>query len=129
MAPSATRARAGRSSSTPSFSSMSPNFLNLPMKMFTRERVVPTISVTISRDTRGSAHRHGRRASRWGPNELFGSFEQRGADRTSLGLGLAFSRWPVDANQGRIYARNLVGEGCVFTVDLLRIVVPSAPIG
>jgi hypothetical protein len=29
-------------------SSMSPNFLNLRMKMFTRERVVPTISATIS---------------------------------------------------------------------------------
>jgi len=63
------------------------------------------------------------------PNDLFHSFEQRGTDRTGLGLGLAFSRWAVEANQGRIYARNLVGEGCVFTVDLPRIVVPSTPIG
>jgi hypothetical protein len=41
----------------------------------------------------------------------------------------AFNRWAVEANRGRIYARNLVGERCVFTVDLPRIVVPSAWIG
>ena len=40
-------------------------------------------------------------------NELFRPFEQRGADRTGLGLGLAFSRWGVEANHGRIYARNV----------------------
>ena len=40
-------------------------------------------------------------------NELFRPFEQRGADRTGLGLGLAFSRWGVEQNNGRIYARNL----------------------
>ena len=40
-------------------------------------------------------------------NELFRPFEQRSADRTGLGLGLAFSRWGVEANNGRIYARNL----------------------
>ena len=50
---------------------------------------------------------------------LFRPFEQRGADRTGLGIGLAFSRWAVEAHNGRIYARN-VGEGCVFTVDLPR---------
>ena len=40
-------------------------------------------------------------------NELFRPFEQRGTDRTGVGLGLAFSRWGVEANNGRIYARNL----------------------
>ena len=40
-------------------------------------------------------------------NELFRPFEQRSADRTGLGLGLAFSRSGVEANNGRIYARNL----------------------
>ena len=44
-------------------------------------------------------------------NELFRPFEQRSADRTGLGLGLAFSRWGVEANDGRIYARNLPGRG------------------
>ena len=58
-------------------------------------------------------------------NELFRPFEQRGADRTGLGLGLAFSRWGADANNGRIYARNLPDKGCVFTIDLPRVAAPA----
>jgi signal transduction histidine kinase len=58
-------------------------------------------------------------------NELFRPFEQRSADRTGMGLGLAFSRWGAEANDGRIYARNLPGRGCVFTVDLPRQPVPA----
>ncbi len=57
--------------------------------------------------------------------ELFPSFEQRGADRTGLGIGLAFSRWGAEANGGRLYARNLPDQGCVFTVDLPRSPVPA----
>ena len=57
---------------------------------------------------------------------LFRPFEQRSADRTGLGLGLAFSRWGAQANDGRIYARNLPGRGCVFTVDLPRQPLPTA---
>jgi len=57
-------------------------------------------------------------------DDLFRPFEQRGADRTGLGLGLAFSRWAVEAHNGRIYGRNLPGKGCVFTVDLPRIPCP-----
>jgi hypothetical protein len=53
--------------------------------------------------------------------ELFRPFEQRSADRTGLGLGLAFSRWGAEANGGRLYARNLPGKGCIFTVDLPRV--------
>jgi signal transduction histidine kinase len=59
-------------------------------------------------------------------NELFRPFEQRSDDRTGVGLGLAFSRWGVEANNGRIYARDLPGKGCVFTVDLPRLPVPAA---
>jgi signal transduction histidine kinase len=59
-------------------------------------------------------------------NELFRAFEQRSADRTGLGLGLAFSRWGVEANNGRIYARNLPDKGCVFTVDLPRSQFPPS---
>src|SRR4029450_10521825 len=33
--------------------------------------------------------------------KLFRPFEQRGADRSGLGLGLAYSRWGVEANRGR----------------------------
>jgi signal transduction histidine kinase len=58
--------------------------------------------------------------------ELFRPFEQRSADRTGLGLGLAFSRWGIEANHGRISARNLPDVGCVFTVDLPRFPVPVA---
>ena len=58
---------------------------------------------------------------------LFRPFEQRGADRTGLGLGLAFSRWGVEANNGRIYARNLPERGCIFTIDLPRLLaIPPA---
>ena len=58
-------------------------------------------------------------------NELFRPFEQRSGDRTGLGLGLAFSRWGAEANDGRIYARNLPDQGCVFTIDLPRLPVPA----
>ena len=47
-------------------------------------------------------------------NELFRPFEQRSADRTGMDLGLAFSRWGAEANDGRVYARNLAGKGCVL---------------
>jgi len=59
------------------------------------------------------------------PEELFRPFEQQGADRTGLGLGLAFSRSAVEANHGRIYARTLSGRGCVFTVDMPRLLIPA----
>jgi signal transduction histidine kinase len=58
--------------------------------------------------------------------DLVPAFEQRGADRTGLGIGLAFSRWGAEANGGRLYARNLPGTGCVFTLDLPRSSVPAA---
>jgi signal transduction histidine kinase len=58
-------------------------------------------------------------------NQLFRPFEQRSGDRTGIGLGLAFSRWGAEANGGRIYARNLPGRGCVFTLDLPREPVPT----
>jgi signal transduction histidine kinase len=57
-------------------------------------------------------------------DDLFRPFEQRGADRTGLGLGLAFSRWGIEANDGKIYARSLPNFGCIFTIDLPRWHVP-----
>jgi signal transduction histidine kinase len=59
------------------------------------------------------------------PDDLFRPFEQRSADRTGLGLGLAFSRWGTHANNGRIHSRNLPGKGCIFTVDLPRVPAPA----
>ncbi len=51
-------------------------------------------------------------------DELFRPFEQRGTDRTGLGLGLAISRRAVAANGGSMRVRDIPGKGCVFTIDL-----------
>ncbi len=57
--------------------------------------------------------------------ELFRPFEQRDADRTGLGLGLAFCRWGAEVNDGEVETRNIPGHGCVFTVDLPRMIEPA----
>ena len=54
------------------------------------------------------------------PDDLFRPFEQRGRDRSGLGLGLAFSRKVVQASHGTISVRNIQGHGCVFAIDLPR---------
>ena len=59
-------------------------------------------------------------------SDLFLPFEQRGADRTGLGLGLAISRWGAEANNGRITVRDLPSHGCIFAVDLPRSAVLAA---
>jgi signal transduction histidine kinase len=59
-------------------------------------------------------------------DDLFRSFEQRSADRTGLGLGLAFCRWGTEVNDGFVNARSLPGHGCVFTVDLPRLKAGAA---
>ena len=56
---------------------------------------------------------------------LFDPFEQRHSNKTGLGLGLAFSRWATEANDGHISARSLPGLGCVFTIDLPRCPAPA----
>jgi signal transduction histidine kinase len=53
--------------------------------------------------------------------ELFRPFEQRGPDRTGLGLGLSISRKSVEAIGGEIRVRDIPGHGCVFTIDLPRL--------
>jgi signal transduction histidine kinase len=59
------------------------------------------------------------------PQELFRRFEQRGRDRTGVGLGLAISRKSVEAEGGAIYVRDVPGLGCVFTIDLPRLSSPG----
>jgi signal transduction histidine kinase len=61
--------------------------------------------------------------------DMFRPFEQRGLNRTGLGLGLAFSRLATEVNHGRLYAVDLPGVGCIFTVDLPRCPVPVAMSG
>jgi signal transduction histidine kinase len=94
---------------------------------FTRSRTTVTLRVGASAE-RVLIEIHDECGGLPGGNvtELFHPFEQRGADRTGLGLGLAFSRWAVEANHGRIYARSVPDRGCVFTVDLPRLPVPAA---
>jgi signal transduction histidine kinase len=53
--------------------------------------------------------------------ELFDAFEQRGADRNGLGLGLFISRKGIEACSGTLRVRDLPGTGCVFTIDLPRL--------
>ena len=50
--------------------------------------------------------------------DLFRPFEQRAADLSGLGLGLAIARESVETNGGEIRARSLPGKGCIFTIDL-----------
>jgi signal transduction histidine kinase len=54
--------------------------------------------------------------------ELFRPFEQRGSDRTGLGLGLAICQQGARVNGGEVSVRSLPGKGCVFTLSL-----PLAP--
>jgi signal transduction histidine kinase len=51
---------------------------------------------------------------------LFRPFEQRNADRTGLGLGLAICLRGVEANGGRLHVHDVPGSGCIFTIDLPR---------
>jgi signal transduction histidine kinase len=50
--------------------------------------------------------------------DLFRPFEQRGHDRSGLGLGLSFTRKVVEASGGTVSVRNLPGHGCVFAIEL-----------
>jgi hypothetical protein len=52
--------------------------------------------------------------------ELFLPFKQRSSDRSGVGLGLSISRRCVEANGGKLRARDLPGTGCIFTIDLPR---------
>ena len=89
---------------------------------FTRSATVVTLRVHASPD-RVLIEIHDECGGLPGGNVdgLFRAGEQRGADRTGLGLGLAYSRWAVEANHGRIYARSVPDKGCVFTIDMPRI--------
>jgi signal transduction histidine kinase len=50
--------------------------------------------------------------------KLFRPFEQHGADRSGVGLGLSIARRSVEANGGMIAVRDLPGRGCVFSIEL-----------
>ena len=93
---------------------------------FTRPRTTVALSVQADADrVRIDVEDHCGGLPDGNTNDLFRAFEQRGGDRTGLGLGLAFSRAGAEANGGRVYARDLPDRGCVFTVDLPRVPVPA----
>jgi signal transduction histidine kinase len=52
--------------------------------------------------------------------DLFRPFEQRGGDRSGVGLGLSICRKAAASNGGELRVRDLPGKGCVFTLDLPR---------
>jgi signal transduction histidine kinase len=52
------------------------------------------------------------------PEALFRPFEQRGEDRSGLGVGLAISRRAIEADGGKVSARDIPGKGCVFTIEM-----------
>jgi signal transduction histidine kinase len=57
-----------------------------------------------------------------GVEGLFLPFEQRGTDKSGLGLGLSISLKGVRASGGEIRVRDRPSIGCTFTIDL-----PTAP--
>lgn len=59
--------------------------------------------------------------------ELFRPFEQRGADRSGVGLGLSICLKAARANGGEVRVRDLPGKGCIFTLDLPRAAAPTQP--
>jgi len=59
--------------------------------------------------------------------KMFLPFTQSGADKTGLGLGLSISRRSVEANHGTLNVRDIPASGCVFTIDLPRHAMPTAP--
>jgi hypothetical protein len=57
--------------------------------------------------------------------DLMRPFEQRGTDRSGLGLGLSITRKSVEANGGLLRVRDIPGRGCVFAIDLPRLPPPA----
>jgi signal transduction histidine kinase len=53
-------------------------------------------------------------------DDFFRPFEQRGADRSGVGLGLSICLKAAKASGGEIRVRDIPGQGCVFTLDVPR---------
>jgi signal transduction histidine kinase len=57
---------------------------------------------------------------------LFKPFVQYGEPKTGLGLGLTIARRNVEALHGTLTVIEVPGQGCIFTANLPRHVLPSA---
>ena len=53
--------------------------------------------------------------------DLLRVFEQRGADRSGFGLGLAITSRSVEESGGTIHVHDVPGKGCVFAIYLARL--------
>lgn len=58
---------------------------------------------------------------------LFEPFQQRSADHSGLGLGLAICARGVEAIGGTLHVRDLPKKGCVFAVELPRVSASGEP--
>lgn len=56
--------------------------------------------------------------------DLFHAYEQRGTDRSGVGLGLSICLKAARALGGELRVRDVPGHGCVFTLDLPRKLPP-----
>ena len=56
---------------------------------------------------------------------MFRPFTQFAADRGGVGLGLSIARRSVEANRGSLTVQNRPGSGCVFTIDIPRLMLPK----
>jgi signal transduction histidine kinase len=56
--------------------------------------------------------------------DLFRPFEQRGVDRSGVGLGLSICLKAAKANGGELHVHDVPGKGCIFTLDLPRKLAP-----
>ena len=54
------------------------------------------------------------------PETLFAPWSQQSSDKHGLGLGLPLVRRSIQALDGEVDVTNLPGEGCVFSIQLLR---------
>jgi signal transduction histidine kinase len=59
--------------------------------------------------------------------QMFRPFIQSDTDKSGLGLGLSIARRSVEFNGGILSVRDVPGSGCIFTIDLPRYLLPTAP--
>lgn len=58
-------------------------------------------------------------------DELVETIDQSARDKTGLGLGLTISKRAIESMGGVVRARNLPQIGCVFTIELPRVLQPA----
>jgi signal transduction histidine kinase len=58
-------------------------------------------------------------------DQLFAAFRRKGRDTEGLGLGLAISRRAIEAIGGTLHARNHADIGCVFSIELPRLLASA----